>query len=477
VPFDPKVETLSEENIESVLARKPKNRGMVLGLAALLFVLVVSFEWVSELEFSLGVFYVFPIIVAATVINRRSVVVLAFVCAFVRGQFIAGLATHEFWLRFLMATLAYSGVGLFVAESTRNRRTALAAYAQIRLEKEMRQRAEDQLRILVESSPAAILTLNYRAEVLGANRAAHEMLGYEYPGELVGRSIAESVPVLAGALRVTTDVPIRTATTSWARRSNGVTFPVAAWFSTYGQGEGRCLAAILVDSSEEVRERERESLRYMLDSSRLLAGAVSHEIRNMCSAIRVMTLNLSKKDSLASDADFTALTVLVNGLASIAAFDLDKKKQPDAGWIELNRIFEQLRVVIEPDWSENDGSVEWRLEVPSPRVYAEPHELLQIFLNLSQNSLRAAANVEHPRLMFETYTQGEFCIVSAIDNGRGIEDPERLFQPFHPEANGSGLGLFISRTLAKSFGGQLNFVPAEQGCRFDLVLLRKAEGE
>jgi PAS domain S-box-containing protein len=408
--------------------------------------------------------------VAATVLNRRSVIVLALVSAFVRGQFIAGLATHEFWLRFVMATLAYSGVGLFVTESTRNRRTALAAYAQIRLEKEMRQRAEDQLKILVESSPAAILTLNHKAEVLGANRAAHEMLGHAYPGELVGRSMADSVPVLAGALRLATDVPIRTATSSWARRSNGVTFPVAAWFSTYGEGEGRCLAAILVDSSEEVRERERESLRYMLDSSRLLAGAVSHEIRNMCSAIRVMTLNLSKKDSLATDADFNALTVLVNGLASIAAFDLDQRKRPEAGWIQLNRVFEQLRIVIEPDWSENDGSVEWRLEVPSPTVYADPHELLQILLNLSQNSLRAAAEVEHPLLIVETHTEKGFCVVSVIDNGRGLENQEHLFQPFHPEASGSGLGLFISRTLAKSFGGQLNFVPLEQGCRFDLVL-------
>src|SRR3954453_16913535 len=336
VPFCPKIENLNEENLDSVLARKPKNRSTMLALAAFLFAIVVSFEWVSELEFSLGVFYVFPIIVAATVLNRTPVIMLAFISAFVRGQFIAGLATHEFWLRFAMATLAYSGVGLFVVESTRNRRTALAAYAQIRLEKEMRQRAEDQLKILVESSPAAILTLDHRARVLGANRAAHDMLGYSFPGELVGRSMAASVRVLAGALRITTDVPIRTATSSWARRSNGLTFPIAAWFSTYGEGEGRCLAGILVDSSGEVRERERESLRYMLDSSRLLAGAVSHEIRNMCSAIRVMTLNLSKKDSLASDADFTALTVLVNGLASIAAFDLDKKKQPDAGWIELN---------------------------------------------------------------------------------------------------------------------------------------------
>src|SRR3954454_13062805 len=139
VPFDPKVEDLNEENLDSVLARQPRSRGMILGLAAFLFLLVVSFEWVSELEFSLGVFYVFPIIVAATVLNRRSVVGLALISAFVRGQFIAGLATHEFWLRFVMATLAYSGVGLFVTESTRNRRTALADYAQIRLEKKMSQ--------------------------------------------------------------------------------------------------------------------------------------------------------------------------------------------------------------------------------------------------------------------------------------------------------------------------------------------------
>ena len=265
------------------------------------------------------------------------------------------------------------------------------------------------------------------------------------------------------------------APSSWARRANGATFPIAAWFSTYGEGEDRCLAGILVDSSEEVRERERESFRYMLDSSRLLAGAVSHEIRNMCSAIRVMTLNLSKKDMLANDADFAALKVLVNGLASIAAFDLDKKKQPETGWIELNRVFEQLRIVIEPDWNDSNGEVQWHLEVPSPRVHADPHGLLQIFLNLSQNSLRAAVDVEYPSLTFESHTHGEFCVVSVIDNGPGLQDPERVFQPFRPEANGSGLGLFISRALVRSFGGQLNFVPVEQGCRFDVALLHQTK--
>lgn len=458
----------------AVLPKKPIKQSIVLSFAALLFVLVVSFEWISELEFSLGVFYVFPIIVAATVLNRGWVLALALFSAFVRGQFIDGLTTHEFWLRFAMAALAYSGIGLFVVESTRNRRTALAAYAQIRLEKEMRQRAEDQLKILVESSPAAIVTLNHRAEVIGANRAAHEMLGYAFPGQLVGRSIAESVPVFAGALRLAPGVVIRTAASSWARRTDGVTFPVAAWFSTYGEAEDRCLAGILVDSSEEVRERERENFRHMLESNRLLAGAVSHEIRNMCMAIRVMALNLSKKDMLVQDADFAALTVLIDGLASIAAFDLDKNKRPETGWIDLNSVFEQLRIVIEPDWSDIEGEIQWKIEVPSPRVYADPHGLLQIFFNLSQNSLRAVRDsFDKPILIVDCQTQAGVSVVSVIDNGIGVENPEHLFQPFRPEAKGSGLGLFISRTLAKSFGGQLNFVPVEQGCRFDIVLLHQ----
>jgi two-component system, LuxR family, sensor kinase FixL len=446
------------------------NRKLILLAAAFLFGLVVSFEWISELEFSLGVFYIFPIIVAALVLNRGWIVLLAFLSAFVRGQFLAPLATHEFWLRFAMATLAYAGVGLFVVEMTRNRRRVIAAYARLKLEKEMRHQAEDRLRMLADSSPAAIVTVNGEGAVIAANQSAHEMLGFPTPGTLVGENINPLVPLFSGALRLDSQRPIRTSASSWAKRANGVTFPVTTWFSTYARDGNRYLAGILVDTSEEVREREHENLRQMLDYNRLLAGAVSHEIRNMCLAIRVVTSNLSKNRDLAQDPDFNALTTLVDSLARIASFELKGDGAHGASWISLNGVFEQLRIVIEPDWNEVNGVIEWNLQVPSPRVYGNLNGLLQIFLNLSQNSLRAVQGIAEPRLEFASWTEGDHVVISTLDNGPGVSDESQLFQPFRANSAGSGLGLYISRTLAKSFGGHLIFVPTVTGCRFDLTL-------
>ena len=84
-------------------------------------------------------------------------------------------------------------------------------------------------------------------------------------------------------------------------------FPIQAWFSVYGHGERRYLAAIVVDTSEDVRVRERENFEHLLDYNRLLAGAVSHEIRNLCSAISVVCSNLSRACRTAKQRRFRCL--------------------------------------------------------------------------------------------------------------------------------------------------------------------------
>ena len=131
----------------------------MLTLTFLLLVVVVTAEWYSKLDFSLGVLYILPVLVAASVLNRWQTLLMAASCALIRGQFQLGLPPIEFWLRFAMAMLAYSGGGLLVGELSRNRRAIVEAYTKLKIEKEMRQQAEEQLRLLAESSPAAILTL------------------------------------------------------------------------------------------------------------------------------------------------------------------------------------------------------------------------------------------------------------------------------------------------------------------------------
>ncbi|MCG8399245.1 hypothetical protein LWS67_22425, partial [Bacillus atrophaeus] len=94
---------------------------------------------------------------------------------------------------------------------------------------------------------------------------------------------------------------------------------VQAWFSVQGDADHRTLAAIVVDMSEDVRERERENFQHLLEHNRLLAGAVSHEIRNLCSAASVVTANLATRPAIRELADFQALGQLVEGLSKLAS--------------------------------------------------------------------------------------------------------------------------------------------------------------
>ncbi|MGE0393369.1 MAG: ATP-binding protein [Vicinamibacterales bacterium] len=460
--------------------RIPENviqRSRVLPVAFALVGVLAAIEWYSRLDFSLGILYTIPVLIAATVLNRWQIVLFALAAALVRAPFTPSASSLEAFLKFTMASIAYAATGMLLVEVSNNRRRLLDAFGQVQREQHLRRKAEEQLRIMAESSPAAILTLNARSEVLAANRAAHDMLG-EAPGALEGRQVDGSFPMFANALKATSfERMVRTSVTGLARRRDGHLFPIQAWFSVYGRGEERCLAAIVVDMSEEVRDRERAHFQHLLDYNRLLASAVSHEIRNLCSAISVVCSNLGGRTDLRGTADFEALSRLVNGLTELASLDLRATSAGEERSTDLKAVLDHLRVVIEPDWDEIGGTIAWQVPDTLPPVAANAHGLLQIFLNLCQNSLRAVEGRPAPRLVVSVEVDGDDAVVTVTDNGPGVANPEALFHlhPVRPEGadsagGGAGLGLYISRELARSVGGDLRYAGPGEGARFQVVV-------
>ena len=81
-------------------------------------------------------------------------------------------------------------------------------------------------------------------------------------------------------------------------REMGEPFLANVFFSTYNTALGPRLAALVVDASEELRAREETSLDQLMAGSRILVGAVSHEVRNVCGAISVIYENLARSGSL-----------------------------------------------------------------------------------------------------------------------------------------------------------------------------------
>lgn len=443
-------------------------------IRAICAVAVISIvDWRVEGNISLGFLYLFPMVLVGSVLSRAQIALAAAVCMILAEWFDPFPWTPEAGLpRDILTFSAFLGIGLFVYESTRNRQRALEHLHDIEAESQARLVAEEQIKVLIESSPAAIFMLDGGGNVLVANEAAHRLLGFQ-PDELQRRSVHPYLPALAKVPPLDDSAPFfRTVMQCQGRRLNGEVFLADVWFSTYRTRSGPRLAAMIIDTSDELRDREELSLRHLMTASRVLVGAVSHEIRNICGAIAVVHANLSRKQDLAGSEDFQALGTLVEGLEKVASLELLQNiaATEETGGVDLSALMEELRIVIEPPLRSSGVALRWEIPPGLPPVFADRQSLLQIFMNLAKNSERALQGSSAPELEIAAGFDNGRVVVRFRDNGPGIANPEHLFQPFQRGAESTGLGLYLSRAFLRSFKGELRHEPQSRGCCFAIEL-------
>jgi len=317
----------------------------------------------------------------------------------------------------------------------------------------------------------AILIAGADHLILRANLAAHRLFGVP-AGQLAGRNIRRYVPAL-GRVLLAGDTPqtFRTEMQCRGTRDDGHVFLADVFFSTYSTGPGPRLAALVVDASEGMREREETSLEQLLAGSRILVGAVSHEVRNVCGAIGVVYENLARQPSLRENKDFEALGSLVETLNKIASVELKQsRRESEIGGIDLFETLDDLRIVLEPYCQEAGIEVAWHIPRELPPVWADRHSLLQVLLNLTKNSERALESAPVKRIDIAASVKDEIVSVRVSDSGPGISATDKLFQPFQKGADSTGLGLYLSRAFVRSFHGELRHDPAVPGCSFVIEL-------
>jgi signal transduction histidine kinase len=453
-------------NVLSIYA--PENRRWLLALAAVLVVAIALVDWWTEPYISLGFLYLFPIMIAGGLLSRTKIVTLAFLCALLQEEF-SNLPPGEVIPRLVLSSAGFIGTGLFISELLRNRRIVLAHLQEVEDQIQRRREAEEQLQVLVESSPAAIVTVDAEGTVLIANEAAHDLL---VPGgpSLSGQNVGGYLPALVTAVQSKRPKGFRTALQCRGQRWNGEVFLAGVWFSTYATLSGNRLAAIVVDVSEDLRNREDLSLDYLLKNTRILMSAVSHEIRNLCGAALVVHKNLTRVNALQGNADFEALGTLIQGLEKLSSMELRDGAEQARSVIDLTAVLDELRVLVEAAYNEAGMELRWEVEDSLPLVWADRYGLMQVFLNLVKNSRRAMQDTAEKRLTIRASRQNEAVAVRFEDTGMGIANAEHLFRPFQRDAKATGLGLYVSRALMKSFGGDLVYEARNQGCCFAVVL-------
>ena len=242
------------------------------------------------------------------------------------------------------------------------------------------------------------------------------------------------------------------------------------------------MTAMIIDASKDLRDREEANLEQVLNGSRLLVGAVSHEIRNICAAIGLVLQAVEQNlrlqhPGLDLHEDFQALAQLTSALERLASVELSHVKR-QASHVPLSRFLSDLRIIVGPSLRESGVSVEWEERDDLPIVWADQQSLLQVFLNLIRNSEAALEGEPQPALALQVTRSGPLVQVRLVDNGCGVASPEMLFHPFRgvdqsrAQSGGqTGFGLYLSRAMLAGFRGDLRYEPSTQGAVFVIELL------
>jgi len=455
--------------LETYLAYTENNRGWAYGIAGILVAIIACIDW-KVIEVSLGFLYIVPILLASATLRGWQIVAFATGCGLLREWFSPMHTTPGAAARVAIGTAGFGLAGYFVSELNLKRQLVTTHLRERERQMQLRFDAERQLRVVIETSPLAILTLDSEGRVLLANESVQHLLRLgDQP--LQGRAIQTYLPILNRFLNVQySAASLRTTVESTGQRQDRETFLAHIWLSTFSTNSGPGLAAFIWDASENLRDREGTGLDSMMATSRILIGAVSHEIRNLAAAAASAHRELGTVCVTSQTGAFQTLGAIIDGLEKIAASGLILAPCGGKTVSDLGMVLDETRVVIDASFRDINVKTRWNVAEGLPLVEADHHSLLQVFLNLARNSHHAMKGTAGGILSVEAGLENDMVLVRFCDTGPGVANPDSLFKPFQPGASSTGLGLYISRAVLRSYGGDLRYEPISHGSCFVVQL-------
>jgi two-component system NtrC family sensor kinase len=130
--------------------------------------------------------------------------------------------------------------------------------------------------------------------------------------------------------------------------------------------------------------------------------------------------------------------------------------------VALNQIVEDTLSLLSYSFRIDNIEVERQLDAALPVIWADPHQLNQVVMNLATNAHQAMRESAAPRLLTVTTQAATTCVILQVeDTGPGIpaELHARIFEPFFttkPVGVGTGLGLSFCKGIIESHDGRID---------------------
>lgn len=248
------------------------------------------------------------------------------------------------------------------------------------------------------------------------------------------------------------------------------------------QRESAELRALNARLQREIAEREKVQKtlevaeQTLAQSSKLAAlgemsASVSHELNQPLAAMKTYLagakLLLQRKRPEEALSSFQRIDDLIERMGAITRQLKSYARKGGEAFepLDARDALSSALAMMEPQLKRRKVAITRAVPRQPVMVLADRVRLEQVIINLLRNALDATKDVPEPAVDL-ILSAGETAVLTVRDNGPGIEDLERLFEPFYTTkapGDGVGLGLAISSGIVNDLGGRLTAHNAASG--------------
>jgi signal transduction histidine kinase/CheY-like chemotaxis protein len=265
------------------------------------------------------------------------------------------------------------------------------------------------------------------------------------------------------------------------RRADGT----ACWIGTDGALR---IDALVRDVSERKKldDRSRDLYQQLVQAEKMAAlgqtiSGVAHELNNPLATMLTWSERLAQKnldegtrrgiDVILHEAERAAK--IVRQLLTFA-----RKRQSTRTMVDINQVVRETLALRAYEQRVTNVTVIDALAAGLPQVFADPHQLQQVLLNLVINAEQAMLSA-HGRgtLVVRTWhdASSENVMLELNDDGPGVptEVQAKIFDPFFTTKDvgkGTGLGLTVAYAIVREHGGRIRVQPLVRGASFVVEL-------
>ncbi len=245
----------------------------------------------------------------------------------------------------------------------------------------------------------------------------------------------------------------------------------------------------LSDKVEEEIRKNREKENKLMQQSRLaqmgeMLSMIAHQWRQPLAAISSTSTALEVKTALGKYDKETVQNSAKNiskyaqhlseTIDDFRNFFKSNKEELESS---LNSMITSVLAIIQA--SIEDKNISLILELNTQKRFVTyPNELKQVVLNLIKNAedVLLEKEIEDAYIKITTYSDGETEVLEVSDNAGGITEEilNKIFDPYFStklEKNGTGLGLYMSKTIVEDHcGGELSVSNSKDGAVFKMIL-------